>query len=94
MSKTPKTSLGGVYVKNSQNSLDGVYVKNSQTLLDGVYIMKWIEIPISLKWDNLSHFSPFWRCTSKTVFVIENNSYEDQKIKKILRELHVKIVVV
>ena len=47
MSKTPKTSLGGVYVKNSQNSLDGVYVKNSQTLLDGVYIMKWIEIPIS-----------------------------------------------
>ena len=34
MSKTPKTSLGGVYVKNSQNSLDGVYVKNSQNLLN------------------------------------------------------------
>ena len=67
MSKTPKTSLGGVYVKNSQKLLDGVYVKNSQTLLvyvknsetllDGVYVVKCIEI--RLKRDILSQFSPF-----------------------------------
>ena len=55
MSKTPKTSLGGVYVKNSQTLL--VYVKNSETLLDGVYVVKCIEI--RLKRDILSQFSPF-----------------------------------